>query len=439
MSSLQTLQRSWENAQNRIPAIKQNLVTTHKSRIIRVGQLDAELLDQELVQLLQEPFSRALSHISTSLQSRYEHELSLFMQLILYKMSVWNTGASYGAKLQDLHYVVATPSEGVSSFPRLPRRILLLHCSLTVFIPYFHNRIRTYALSHSWSDAPSSDRRRKFWNFLITLESTHTLFGLINFIAFLWNGRHRTLVDRLLGMQLVPSRKLVRRDVSYEFMNRQMVWHAFTEFLIFLLPLINARAIRRRILRLTSYLSLVTLTSRLPGTVLSRLGISSNSPKGTRAVSSKRGKYWTLPRDQCAICAENASFNLNLSQSANVFSSLTLEPQQHADEGETASQLPTYPLTTPYIASCGDIYCYHCITERMIHVAEDGAENLMWDCLRCGESVIGADRYSGITAESETSDYEFSDMDFESTDMSGSMGSYAYSDSVISDSDVHTR
>ena len=29
-------------------------------------------------------------------------------------------------------------------------------------------------------------------------------------------------------MSLVPSRRLLQRDVSYEFMNRQMVWHAFT-------------------------------------------------------------------------------------------------------------------------------------------------------------------------------------------------------------------
>lgn len=36
------------------------------------------------------------------------------------------------------------------------------------------------------------------------------------------------MADRLLKMSLVPSRKLVKRDVSYEFMNRQMVWHAFT-------------------------------------------------------------------------------------------------------------------------------------------------------------------------------------------------------------------
>ena len=39
---------------------------------------------------------------------------------------------------------------------------------------------------------------------------------------------YRTVADRLLNLRLVPARRLVQRDVSYEFMNRQMVWHAFT-------------------------------------------------------------------------------------------------------------------------------------------------------------------------------------------------------------------
>jgi hypothetical protein len=40
--------------------------------------------------------------------------------------------------------------------------------------------------------------------------------------------RYRTIADRILNMRLVPLHRLVKRDVSYEFMNRQMVWHAFT-------------------------------------------------------------------------------------------------------------------------------------------------------------------------------------------------------------------
>ena len=102
-------------------------------------------------------------------------------------------------------------------------------------------------MSNAWPEAPSSDRRRKLWDWMSTFESTHAALSLVSFIVFLWNGRYiyillhpftfvdhpaffryRTLTDRLFRMRLTPARKLARRNVSYEFMNRQMVWHAFT-------------------------------------------------------------------------------------------------------------------------------------------------------------------------------------------------------------------
>lgn len=129
----------------------------------------------------------------------------------------------------------------------LPRNRLLLHGFLTVLAPYIHTRLRNTAMSNAWPEAPSSDGRRKLWDWMSSIESTHASLGLISFVIFLWNGRYgsspqcrtvltehlalhryRTLTDRLLEMRLVPARKLVRRNVSYEFMNRQMVWHAFT-------------------------------------------------------------------------------------------------------------------------------------------------------------------------------------------------------------------
>jgi peroxin-2 len=45
--------------------------------------------------------------------------------------------------------------------------------------------------------------------------------------------RYRTLVDRLLGMNLTPVTRIANRNVSYEFMNRQMVWHTFMVCLFF--------------------------------------------------------------------------------------------------------------------------------------------------------------------------------------------------------------
>lgn len=105
--------------------IRQSIVSNvpPMARITRVGKLDAELLDQELVQVLQEPLHKALNlinvrirphfltHNSTNRQSalkaRFEPELALLIQLTLYKFSVWDSGASYGARLQGLKYETA--------------------------------------------------------------------------------------------------------------------------------------------------------------------------------------------------------------------------------------------------------------------------------------------------------------------------------------------
>ena len=60
------LEEAWDSSQPRLSRIKDVLSSNDSSspRIIRVGQLDSELLDQELAQLLQEPINKALSLIN---------------------------------------------------------------------------------------------------------------------------------------------------------------------------------------------------------------------------------------------------------------------------------------------------------------------------------------------------------------------------------------
>ncbi|KAG1872736.1 Pex12 amino terminal region-domain-containing protein [Suillus tomentosus] len=370
-------QQAWDAAQPRLHSIRDVLASPTfpkpNPRIIRVGQLDAELLDAELVHILIEPVSKALATVNASMKSRFEPELALLVQLVLYRFSVWSSGASYGAMLQGLRYSV--PSSGLNSRPS--RRLLIIHGALTILVPYFRNRLHAHALSHAWPDAPASDIRRRAWAALTSLETAHGAFSLLNFVAFLWNGRYRTIIDRFLAMRLEPSQALIKRDVSYEFMNRQMVWHAFTEFLLFLLPLINPRSVARR---LTS-----TFSSIFP------------TPSPTQKIRApKRGKYYSLPPDQCAICAENASLNVNLGDAAGALASYTpaFPASSNSDAGDNNSEgdgEPPYPITTPYLASCGHIYCYTCLAERMLRAADDGSCG--WTCLRCAEEVRSADRY----------------------------------------------
>lgn len=66
MANTSVWEEAWNRAQPRLSSIR-NALNPHDSpdlRIIRVGQLDSELLDQELVQLLQEPLNSALSLIN---------------------------------------------------------------------------------------------------------------------------------------------------------------------------------------------------------------------------------------------------------------------------------------------------------------------------------------------------------------------------------------
>lgn len=143
-------------------------------------------------------------------------------------------------------------------------------------------------------------------------------------------GRFRTLIDRVLGMRLVYAQKSQNRQVSFEFLNRQMVWHAFTEFLLFLVPLINVEKLKLKLTRML-----------LPKSYL---------------VSSKG--YDQLPRNQCAVCHDSAS----------------TETDQ--------MQVLDFTVHNPYQTNCGHIYCYYCIQSKLSVFGDE------WPCLRCGERVV---------------------------------------------------
>ena len=59
----------WENSQSSLEAIRNSISTliSPTPRVLRVSQLDAESLDTELVQLLREPITNALSVVNVRL------------------------------------------------------------------------------------------------------------------------------------------------------------------------------------------------------------------------------------------------------------------------------------------------------------------------------------------------------------------------------------
>jgi len=159
---------------------------------------------------------------------------------------------------------------------------------------------------------------------------------------------------------------------------------------LFLLPLINPKTICRRLYRIASSFSPTLFYALLPFSKIS----DSRLIKTAGSVQQRRGKYWALPHDQCAICAENATLSLDLSESTNLFTNVSLESVgSNLSDASSSIDDPKHVIYTPYQASCGHIYCYHCIAERIMCAADKFDDDQCWMCLRCGERVMEAHRY----------------------------------------------
>lgn len=58
----------------------------------RVGQVDAELLDEELLSLLKNQVGDAFKYFGNRIQDDWSDEISLTLRAILFKLSVWDHG-----------------------------------------------------------------------------------------------------------------------------------------------------------------------------------------------------------------------------------------------------------------------------------------------------------------------------------------------------------
>ncbi|WVR07023.1 hypothetical protein IAU60_004062 [Kwoniella sp. DSM 27419] len=374
----------------------------------RVNQVDADDLDSALVAMLSEKLSRSLDNLKSILSITVKPELELVIKLLLFRYGVWDASirSSPGAKLQNLK-LVSDRSKSIS------RRTLLLYLLLhpPVFPTYLITRIRQYALSKQWPDLPNHDWRKKAWKVLGRIENAARAWELAGWGWFLYDGRYPSLLMRLLGLRLVPSQPHLARLVSYEFMNRQLVWGAFTEFAMFAVPLLPP---------IPAYLK--------PSSILSPLGhlFSQHTPidydslaalpltprDGGRDVKQHAGPYAHLPKTTCPIChIRYSSAPVPLDSGSAQGAALTLPPIDGGaaaefghDQDQEESQI-FVPAQTDCEGGCQ--WCYYCIGEelhkyqqrtkghRMSTGSKDqggeGADKVFsWSCLRCGGGVTRA-------------------------------------------------
>lgn len=358
-SSLSRLPFPLNRTADPLSSIWHTLVNSEGTRsAVRVGQVDAELLDEELLVLLKSQIGDALKYFNPHIQDDYSHEILLALRAILFKLSIWDNDASYGASLQGLRYSDARQRGDNFIFAKPTIIQKSLYGVVTVFGRYGWDKYSDYLMEVESSFSGPSPALRTLSSITNRLSSIHNIASFVSFLIFLVNGRYRTLVDRLLRLRLVSRNSQTRREVSFEYLNRQLVWHAFTEFLLFVLPLVGISRWRRWLTRAwrNTKKALSTDTSE------------------EYSTQNKKGPLSFLPERTCAICYQDQ--NPGSTTEAEVLGANT-----SAGGGIIGSV--TTDIVNPYeTIPCQCIYCFVCIASKI-----EGEEGGGWTCLRCGEIV----------------------------------------------------
>ncbi|KAL2110574.1 hypothetical protein VUR80DRAFT_997 [Thermomyces stellatus] len=330
----------------------------------RVGQVDAELLDSELLDLLKGQVGEALKYFSGGhLKDDWSAEIQLLLRAILFKLSIWDHDASYGAALQNLKYTDARQSGPVLAPPTKWQKGL--YGLVTVLGKYGWTKWEDWLVNQDDGYSTPSTRIQRLTRLTSALSTTHSVAALVSFLVFLLQGRYRTLLDRVLRIRLAPPTSQVSREVSFEYQNRQLVWHAFTEFLLFILPLIGINRWKR----------LLTRTWRKTKDMV-RPGFDGDE--------ASKGELAFLPERTCAICYQDQ--NSGASTEAEVLAAAT--------SGGVVGSAQT-DITNPYEAiPCGCVYCFVCLATRLEREEGEG-----WTCLRCGEIIKECKPWNGDVLE----------------------------------------
>lgn len=336
----------------------------------RVSQLDAHILDSELFSLLKEHLVSIFNLHNNKWWTYDQHSAlwDLILNIVIFRSTVWKNGSSYGLSLQNLKYVNSKNGKIINYSKR---RILLALVVGNYLIGKLESFLYTTDDLDNWMiSGRIKDIIIKYKD--IVLARANSLFkvlNLVNFLLFLINGRYSTLVHRALGISLTPIvsdlLKFNGDNVNYEFQNRQLVWNVMTEFLVFIVPLLQLKKLAKMSQKLLS---------------------------PYKTSESKKSPYENLGISQCAVCVYNK--------------------ERSAISGDKKIASVSSNITNPYITSCGHIYCYICATSLLGADSFEGS-----GCLRCSMKIEWIKKYNDIDSDCILVDYdEISDEEIEEQD-----------------------
>lgn len=199
--------------------------------VLRVNQLDACELDENIADILQHQFMQIFTPLDSVRIHQFEPELKAIVRFLLWKFSLSAESSSFAQRMLNLTYANGTGQltpfqRGGLFFSLVIAEWLLERCD--------------WIMTKLPSLAPL---QQTFTHGMTALK----LLSLLNFTVFLIQGCYPTLKERLLALKIAPTHPQSLRDVSHSYMTREILWHGFSEFLFFVLPHFNLFALWNRI------------------------------------------------------------------------------------------------------------------------------------------------------------------------------------------------
>ncbi|XP_069098442.1 peroxisome biogenesis factor 2-like [Pleurodeles waltl] len=210
------------------------------SPVLRISQLDALELNKALEQLIWSQFTHCFRGFKPGFLARVEPELKALLWIFLWRFTVFSKNASVGQAIMDIKY--RSDLSQTQKYQPLTSQQKLWYLICTVGGRWLEERSYDVFSNHPFGSPFSKTK------IIVSLTAALLkLSGLLNFLLFLQNGKFATLTERLLRIRSVLCRPQRVRQVGFEYMNRELLWHGFAEFLIFLLPLINFQRLKTRL------------------------------------------------------------------------------------------------------------------------------------------------------------------------------------------------
>ncbi|NXP04558.1 PEX2 factor, partial [Thinocorus orbignyianus] len=207
--------------------------------VLRISQLDALELNKALEQLVWSQFSSCFHGFKPGVLAHVEPEVKAFLWLILWRFTVYSKSATVGQAILNIQYKNNLAQS--EKYQPLSKQQKLWYLILTVGGRWLEERCYDV---FSNPQLQSFCRVKPYINFGAGLLK---LCGLVNFLVFLQKGTFATLTERILGIRSVFCKPQGIRQVGFEYMNRELLWHGFAEFLIYLLPLVNVHKLKLKL------------------------------------------------------------------------------------------------------------------------------------------------------------------------------------------------